>query len=72
MDKRIYNKAEYYDETDKLREPERDSTIWDENKEEKQAVEPMTTIESENNTTPGAPQNETEGTGVTDMAVEGQ
>lgn len=65
LDKRITHKGELYDENDKFREPERDSTVWEDT--EKKSVEPMPTVELEpTSTKPEGPDS-----GVTDMAVEG-
>jgi histone deacetylase 1/2 len=72
QDKRIYNKAEYYDDTDRVKDPEKNSTIWEDNtetketKETKPTVEPMTTVEQQEN----EPENKDNSTA--DMVVEGE
>jgi histone deacetylase 1/2 len=65
QDKRIYNKAEYYDEADRVKDPERNSTIWEDNTEPKPTVEPMTTVEPEN-------KDNKDNNSTADMAVEGE
>lgn len=72
MDKRIYNKKEWFDDNDKFREPERHSTF--EEKETKPSVEPMAVSEPDSNTAPETPARDKEnsGAGVSEMAVEEQ
>jgi len=57
LDKRISHKAEHYDEADRMREPERDSTIWEDKEVKPKGPEPE----------PSSPEQESN-----KMAVEGE
>jgi len=46
-DKRVYNKAEYYDDIDRLRDPERDNTIWEDKESVKKEAGSKMTVEKQ-------------------------